>query len=62
MTLIELRAVKPLGGHRLWFEFSDGSQGERDFKGLVGKDRPVPEPLRDPAYFARVFLQRGAPT
>jgi Protein of unknown function (DUF2442) len=62
MTLIKVRAVKPLGGHRLWFEFSDGSQGEWDFTELVRKDRPVLEPLRDPAYFARVFLQRGAPT
>ena len=54
--------VKHIGGHRLWFEFSDGSQGERDFAELVRNDRPVLQPLREPAYFARVFLQRGAPT
>jgi uncharacterized protein (DUF1330 family) len=47
MTLIKVRAVKPLGGHRLWFEFSDGSQVKRDFGDLVHKDRPVLEPLRD---------------
>jgi hypothetical protein len=62
MTLIKVRAVKPLGGYRLWFEFSDGSQGERDFANFLCKDRPVLEPLRDADYFARVFLQRGAPT
>jgi Protein of unknown function (DUF2442) len=52
--------VKHIGGHLLWFEFSDGSQGERDFAELVRKNRPVLQPLREPAYFARVFLQRGA--
>ena len=62
MTLIKVRAVKPLGGHRLWLEFSDGSQGERDFWNLVQREREVVEPLRDPGYFARVFIQRGAPT
>jgi len=62
MTLTKVRVVKPLGGHRLWFEFSDGSQGERDFEDLVRRDRAVVEPLRDPGYFSRVFLQRGAPT
>jgi Protein of unknown function (DUF2442) len=61
MTLIKIVSVKPLGGHKLWFAFSDGSQGERDFSSLVRKDSPVLEPLRDPASFARVFLQRGAP-
>jgi hypothetical protein len=57
-----VRSVRPLGGHRLRLEFSDGSQGQRDFAELVQRDRPVLEPLRDTAYFARVFLQRGAPT
>ena len=55
MTLLKVRAVKPLGGHKLRFEFSDGSQGERDFANFLCKDRPVLEPLRDADYFARVF-------
>jgi hypothetical protein len=62
MTLVKVTAVTPLGGHRLRFAFSDGTEGERDFAELVRLDRPTLEPLRDPAYFARVFLQRGAPT
>lgn len=60
--MIKVRTLRRVSGHRLWLEFSDGSQGERDFSELVRKERPVLEPLRDPAYFARVFLQRGAPT
>ena len=62
MTLVKVLAVRLLGGHRLRFEFTDGAEGERDFAELVRLDRPVLQPLRDPAYFARVFLQRGAPT
>lgn len=62
MTLVKVVSVRPVGNHTLWFEFSDGSQGERDFSDLVRMDRPVLEPLRDPTVFARVFLQRGAPT
>jgi hypothetical protein len=62
MTLGKVTAVTPLGGHRLRFAFSDGTEGERDFSILARLDRPVLEPLRDPAYFARVFLERGAPT
>jgi len=38
MTLLKVRAVKPLGGHKLRFEFSDGSQGERDFADFLCKD------------------------
>jgi hypothetical protein len=47
--------------YRLYVEFSDGVQGEYDMTTrLCG---PVFEPLRDPAYFARVELSEwGAPT
>ena len=29
---------------------------------IVAETGPMVEPLRDPAYFARVFLEDGAPT
>jgi len=54
--------IKWLGGHRLQATFSDGATGEHDFSALVTKPGPMAEPLRDPAYFARVFLEDGAPT
>src|SRR3954451_17026254 len=46
-------------GYEALVRISDGSHGERDFSGLVQKGRPVLKPLRDPAYFTRVLLQRG---
>lgn len=54
--------VEPRGGYRLFFEFSDGAEGERDFSEMMKSAGPMVQPLKDPAYFARVFLDFGAPT
>ena len=54
--------MRPLDGHRLWLRFTDGSEGVHDFAALVSEPDPMLEPLRDEAYFARVFLEFGAPT
>jgi hypothetical protein len=58
----EVTKIKYLGDHRLRVTFSDGTVGEHDFSALVARPGPMGEPLRDPAYFARVFLEYGAPT
>jgi hypothetical protein len=60
--LIDVIRVEPRGGYRLAFAFSDGSQGERDFANLIAESGEMVEPLRDPAFFARVFLDDGVPT
>jgi hypothetical protein len=60
--MIKVTKLKCLGGHRLRATFSDGMAGEQDFSALVAETGPMVEPLRDPAYFARVFLEDGAPT
>jgi Protein of unknown function (DUF2442) len=60
--MIKVARIKCLGGHRLRATFSDGMAGEYDFSAIVGGSGPMVEPLRDPAYFARVFLEDGAPT
>jgi hypothetical protein len=60
--LIKVRKVEPLGGFRLRFSFSDGSVGESDSTDSVSLPSEMLEPLKDPAYFARVFLEFGAPT
>jgi hypothetical protein len=62
LSLIKVVKVEPLGGHRLRIRFSDGRIGERDFADVVSAGGPMLEPLRDPAYFARVFIEFGAPT
>jgi hypothetical protein len=54
--------LKWLGGYRLHAAFSDGATGECDFSAMVAEAGPMARPLRDPAYFARVFLEDGAPT
>ena len=60
--LIKVTRIEKLGGHRLQVSFSDGSEGAHDFAALVRDPGPMLEPLRDPVYFARVFLEFGAPT
>jgi hypothetical protein len=60
--MIKVAKIKPLGGHRVRATFSDGMAGEYDFSAIVAEGGPMVEPLRDPAYFARVFLEDGAPT
>jgi len=55
-------SVTPLGGFRLRVRFSDGAEGTHDFALIVKEPGPMLDPLRDEAYFARVFLEFGAPT
>lgn len=55
-------SLERLGSFRLRVEFSDGSSGEHDFSAMVAEPGPMVEPLRDAAYFDRVFLEFGAPT
>jgi hypothetical protein len=54
--------IKWLGGYRLHATFSDGAMGEHDFSALVAQSGLTVQPLCDPAYFARVFLEDCAPT
>jgi hypothetical protein len=51
-----------LPDHRLWVRFTDSNEGVRDLSALVGQGGPMVEPLRSPEYFARVFVEMGAPT
>jgi hypothetical protein len=60
--LTKVTHLERLGGFRLRVRFNDGTEGVHDFAPVVGEDGPMVELLRDPAYFARVFLEFGAPT
>ncbi len=60
--LTKLTRLEKLGGFRLRLRFNDGSEGVHDFAGMVQEPGPMMEPLRDEAYFDRVFLEFGAPT
>ncbi len=60
--LAKITRLEKLGGFRLRVRFTDGSEGVHDFGALVQEPGPMLEPLCDEAYFARVFLEFGAPT
>ena len=60
--LTKITHLQRLGGHRLRVAFNDGSVGVHDFGALVEESGPMLEPLRDEAFFSRVFLDFGAPT
>ena len=51
-----------LEGYRVRATFSDGMIGDYDFGETIALGGPMIEPLREPEYFRRVFLDYGAPT
>jgi len=60
--LTKVTRLDRLGGFRLRVRFNDGSEGVHDFAAMAKEPGSALEPLRDEAYFARVFLEFGAPT
>ena len=58
--MIKLIAVEPKEGWQLLLRFSDGASGVFDFSGFVEAGTEMTEPLRDPAFFARHFIELGA--
>jgi hypothetical protein len=60
--LTKVTRLERLGGFRLRVRFSNGSEGVHDFTTTVNEPGSMLAPLREEAYFARVFLEFGAPT
>jgi hypothetical protein len=60
--LTKITRLERLGGFRLRVEFCDGSAGVHDFSAMVNEPGPMLAPLREEAYFKRVFLEFGALT
>lgn len=58
--LVDITGVEVVGDHRLRLTFEDGTVGDVDFS--EREWRGVFEPLRDPAYFARVTIDPEAGT
>jgi len=59
--MVEARRVKALDDYRLEIIFDDDTIGVIDLSDFVGLGE-VTEPLRNPAYFRRVFVEMGTPT
>lgn len=62
LPMVDVLRLRALDGHRLWVRFTDGSEGVRDFSDILAKGGPMVEPLKEPAYFARAFVEMGVPT
>jgi hypothetical protein len=61
--LVDVVDMKIRPPFRLWVRFSDGAEGEIDHgSSLLSRSGPMIEPLKDPAYFRRGFVEDGAPT
>jgi hypothetical protein len=58
--MIDVVSVKSVGGYRLRVGFSDGSAGVHDFTSTAARDGEMVRPLKDQAFFARVFVALGA--
>jgi hypothetical protein len=62
IPMVKVLRIRALDGYRLWLRFTDGSEGARDLSDLIASGGPMVEPLQDADYFARVFVEMGAPT
>jgi Protein of unknown function (DUF2442) len=60
--LTKVTRLENISVFRLRVRLSDGSEGVHDFAAMVQESGSAPEPLRNEGYFARVFLEFGAPT
>jgi hypothetical protein len=60
--MIVVVSVKLMGGFALRVAFSDGSAGVHDFSSTTARNGEMVRPLKDPAFFARVFVELGALT
>ncbi|CAN5397000.1 DUF2442 domain-containing protein [soil metagenome] len=61
IKMVDARRVKALDDYRLEIVFDDDTMGVVDLSDFVQLG-PVTEPLRDPAFFARAFVEMGVPT
>jgi hypothetical protein len=60
--MVDVLRLRALDNYRLWLRFSDGSEGVRDLSDIIAGGGLMVEPLKAPDYFARAFVEMGAPT
>jgi hypothetical protein len=59
---VQAGTARALDGSRLAVTFSNGASGVADLSTLLTLSGSMLEPLRDPSFFARVFVESGTPT
>ena len=62
IDIVKIVKVETLGDFRLRLRFSDGTEGTRDFSDIVAEGGPMVAPLKEPNFFARVFIELGTLT
>jgi hypothetical protein len=62
IKLVKATTATAQPDYRLALRFSDGSSGVVDLRPFVFGGGAVVAPLRDPAFFAQVFIEMGVPT
>ncbi|NII09475.1 DUF2442 domain-containing protein [Oleiagrimonas sp. C23AA] len=58
--MIKLKAVEPKGDYHLLLHFSDSTAGVYDFAPFVAANTVMTQPLSEPEFFARYFIELGA--
>jgi len=56
---VDVVRAEPRDVYRVHIRFSNGEEGVRDFSDMIAEGGPMVEPLRDQAFFARVFIDDG---
>lgn len=58
--MIKLIEARYQGDFQVVLQFSDGKEGVYDGHALLKRNGPLLEPLREEAYFKRLFIDAGA--
>jgi hypothetical protein len=58
---VDVVRVRGLAAHVLWARFSDGCEGTISLAEVVARGGAMLDPLKDQAFFERVFVQEGVP-
>jgi hypothetical protein len=58
--MIKLVAIEPIRERCPLLRFSDGARGIVDFTPFVEAGTTMTEPLREPAFFSKAFIELGA--
>lgn len=62
IKMVKVTDLKSIAGYRLWVKFSDGAEGIRDYSDMIAEGGLMIEPLKEQAFFNKVFISFGVPS